>query len=194
MLLIRVFGVRKNVQIGLKIIRSGLKEGFGCGWAVYGDCFRFGYGVERDAVKAVRCYSKAISSVGGQRGIRDAHFALAEMYETGDGIAVNMAKAVHHYIRAANRMSSIAQWKAGSFYEAGTEVDMHVHHAFYYFDLSARNGHTPAMYKAGDMYMKGVGIQRDRTKAINILEEPVERGGPIARRMLRRALRSNLLC
>lgn len=91
-------------------------------------------------------------------------------------------------------MNSIAQWKAESFYESGTEVEEHIHHAFYYFDLSARDGHAPAMRKADVLYMKGVGVQRDRKKAVQLFEEALKQGDPTAKRILKKARRSNLLC
>lgn len=55
------YGIKKNVHAGIKILRDGLKTGHGNGWALYGDCYRFGYGFQKDAVQAVHCYAKAIT-------------------------------------------------------------------------------------------------------------------------------------
>lgn len=90
------------------------------------------------------------------------------MYEVGYELQRNMAKAVHHYIRAAHRINFVAQWKAGSFYESGTEEDEHIHHLFYYFDLSVRGGLAPAMRRARELYMKGISIERDRIKICSV--------------------------
>lgn len=40
--------------------------------------------------------------------------ALAEMYETGEGVAQCDEKATYHYIEAANRMHNAAKWKAAT--------------------------------------------------------------------------------
>lgn len=149
MYLIRGLGVEKNVRAGLKVVRAGLKTGHGCGWAVYSDCYRHGYGVAKDVIKAVRYYSNAIAATSSAQGIVDAHFALAEMYETGEGLAHDAGRAARHYVHVADRMNRVAQWKAGTFFESSTGVESQVYRAFYYFDLSARGGFVPGQRKAG---------------------------------------------
>lgn len=186
MCLVRGLGVTKRTQTGLKIIREGLSSGHACGWSVYGDCYRYGYGMKNDVVQAIRCYSTAIMAASGQRVIVDAHFALTEMFETGEGLVQDLEKAASHYISATNRTTRLAQGKVALFFEKGSGVEGHVHRAFFYFDLSARSGHVPAQVKAAQMYMKGMGVQRDRRKAVHLLRQAVDRGDPDAVKLLRR--------
>lgn len=128
--LLRGAGVEKNTTQGLKILREGMAKGFARGWTIHGDCFRYGHGVARNIEKAIRCYSNAVSAGNGERGVRVAHIALAEIYENGEGLARSPSEAAYHYECAAYRMDRIAQCKSIHL-RTGT-VESNIHRAFYF--------------------------------------------------------------
>lgn len=87
------------------------------------------------------------------------------------------------YLVVTNKMEELAQCLGGC---GGMEV--HQDQAFLFFDLSARSGFAPA-----ELYMKGQGIQRERLKAVHLLEEAVQRGDTEAKRLIFRARFSRTL-
>ena len=186
MCLIRGQAADQNRSLGLKIIKDGLLDNHASGWGVLSDCHRYGYGVPRNMAKAVMCYVRGASSFDGLRIILHCNIALAEMYETGEGLAIDLEQAAHYYQIAANRMDALSQWKTAQFYESGIAgKEQNRYRAFDYFHKAARAGHKLAMRKAGEYYMKGIGVQRDRSMAERYIREAIDRGDDQAMRLLR---------
>ena len=184
--LVRGLGVERNRRLGMELIKKGLYENHGVGWSVIAKCYRHGYGVEVDMAKAVSYYIRGAECTDGSDGILACNFALAEMYEKGEGLAQNIHKAAYYYQVAAKKMHPIAQWKTALFYESGKAgFEVNVYRSLDFFEKAARSGHTLANRKAGEIYMKGVGVQRDRTKGKLYLREAIDRGDDVALRLLR---------
>jgi len=59
-----------------------------------GDCYRYGYGVKKDATQAVYYYSKATQANVGMRALNNAHSSLADMYEKGEGLVKSQERAM----------------------------------------------------------------------------------------------------
>lgn len=57
MCLVRGGGVRKNVKKGLRILQESCVSNSTIGSNLLGDCYRYGYGVQRDANQAVYNYT-----------------------------------------------------------------------------------------------------------------------------------------
>ncbi len=186
--LIRGIGVREDKKSGWKMIQRSIQSNNAAGWYTKGECYRFGYGVEPDIVKAVRCYKRAIQMESGMDGKIKAKFALGCMFELGQGgLSQNFQTAFEHFNFAANRMHQEAQWKIGIFCESGTGTDRFEDRAVHYFQLAANSGHRQAQLKAGMYYMQGKGVSRDLHKAIDILTSAAQNGDREARRKLRLA-------
>lgn len=47
LMMIQGLGEEQNVKSGLKLVKKGLRKNFGCGWACYADCYRYGLGVKK---------------------------------------------------------------------------------------------------------------------------------------------------
>lgn len=174
---VRGIGVRKNVRAGLQMIRQGLTEGSSISWAIYGHCYRHGYGVKKDAETAIRPHPALMAFLVflmHSRACRDER----------EGVPHSKQRAAHHFISEAYHMHR----QAASYLESGTGVGVHLHRAFFFYVLSSRGGHFAARRKASEMYRKGFGVQRNRMGAIQLLEQAVERGDEQARRLLRRGL------
>lgn len=192
--MIRGLGVEKNVGAGLRIVKDGLAKGFGSGYSVLGYCYRHVCCVKKDISQAVRYYSLGTACIGGSRGIRDAHLALAGMFENSDHATRNEEVASHHYLVAANKMSELAQWKTGTLFLSGSGgLEVHHNRAFVYFDLSARNGFCSKATQSSRTVHEGSRIQRYRSKAVYLLEEAIQRGDTEAKRLLFLARFSSML-
>ena len=186
--LIRSIGVPEDRKSGWKMIQQSIQGNNATGWYAKGECYRFGYGVQPDMVKAERCYKRATQMENGMDGKVKAKFALGCMYELGQGwLPQNFCAAFEHFNFAANRMHQEAQWRMAIFCESGSGTDRFEDRAVYYFRLAANSGHRQAQLKASAYSMQGKGVSRDLHTAIDILGPAARNGDREARRKLRLA-------
>ena len=169
--LIQGNGVEKDVARGKALIIDSTKSGNAYSWNALGDCFRHGLGFRRDIGKAKEFYKKAIDSGNGIQGVVSSYIAMGEIFEHGYGVTTSIIEANKYYLGAADRLSSIGQWKAASAFENGIGMKKNIHRAVYYFRLSANSGNVRAQRKSVSYYMKGHGLERPRGYIREIMEE-----------------------
>jgi len=174
--LIRGLGVRQDVDRGFKLLRGACTEKWSVGWALLGDCYRHGYGIEQNYDTAVQHYNRAIEATYG--GSVLAHLSLGEMSEAGQGLSQMNHETIYYYKFAAENFNSAALWKLGRMFENGIDVDIDVTRAFEYFKLSARGGYIEAQNTAGG-YLGDI-LERPRISAVATIEEAAERGENVA--------------
>ena len=168
--LIRDMGVPENKKSGWKWIQQSIQGNNAAGWYAKGECYRFGYGVEPDMLKAVRCYKRAEQMLSRIDGKVQAKFALSCKYESGQrGLSQNRQTAFEHFNFAANRMHQDAQWKIVMLCESGIGTNRFEDRALHYFRLAANSGHQKAQFKASIYYMQGKRVSKDLQKTIDIL-------------------------
>ena len=73
------------------------KKDFTPAWFFLGECYFYGYGIEKSLKKAIACYIKA-----AQDGYSNACMALGDMYDKGDFIQKDLQKSVDYYKKAAS--------------------------------------------------------------------------------------------
>lgn len=186
MCLIRGRGVTRDVKKGWGYIQSSVKADNDSGWFMQGECYRYGYGVQKNLVRAVFSYRKAIKSQSRITGKIRAHYALGTMYESGEGLTRDYAKAFIHYNFGANNFYRDSQWKVASLCEAGRGIDQDLIRAVVYFRMAANSGHKGAQIKATEYYMQGKGVQRNLMTAAQIIQPIADSGDREAKRLLRR--------
>jgi len=179
-------GVERNVPKGFDIIKESCVANVATGWNALGDCYRHGYGVDRNVDQAIWNYNKAISANLGVRALVDAHMSLADMYEKGEGLPRVPKQAAHHFMYAAERYNADAQFKVALMYEVGEGVDLNVDRAVMYFKLSARGGNSHAFLKAEEYLQKGHGIQNSTTLSIEDVQKVADEGHSGALKLLRK--------
>ena len=184
MCLIRGRGVSQNVKAGWAHIQSSVQANNDSGWFVQGECYRFGYGIEKDAARAVESYKRAISSPDYIEGTVRAYFALGRMYESGEGVQQDYKKAFDHYNFSANNMFRAAQWKVACFCESGAGIERDIVRAVTYYRLAANAGHRVSQIKATKYYLEGKGVQRNLMTASAIIWPAVDKGDREAKRLL----------
>lgn len=96
-------GVERNFSKGLSIIKESCVANVATGWNTLGDCYRYGYGVDRSNDQAIWNYNKAISANLGVRALVDGHMSLGDMYEKGEGLPKVPKQAAYHFMFAADR-------------------------------------------------------------------------------------------
>jgi len=93
---------------------------------------------------------------------------LAEKYERGDGVAVNLAEAAYWYRKAAEQNVKVAQYKLGQLLEKGEGVSRNNKEAFYWYQQAAINGYYLGFAELGRLYEQGRGAKRDLKKALEL--------------------------
>ena len=169
--LIQGNGVDKDVARGKAIIIDSTKSVNAYSWNILGECFRHGIGFGRDIRKAKQFYKKAIDFDNGAPGVVAAYVAMGEIFEYGDGVTASIIQANKYYMGAADRLSSIGQWKVANAFENGIGIKKNIHRAVHYFRLSANSGNVRAQQKSVTYYMKGHGVERPREYIREVIEE-----------------------
>lgn len=131
-------------------------------------------GFQVDKARAIRCYKKAVTDLTGTEMVTRSYEALGQMYETGEGVGVDIRQAFKCYLLAAEQLSSRGQWKAAIALEKGLGQGRNKDRAIYFFKLCARAGHKGAQHKMQRYYLLGHGVEGFRARVLKIKIEDVE--------------------
>ena len=80
-----------------------------------------------------------------QQGDAKAQVFVAYLYETGQGVVQNYAKAAEWYSRAAQQGNAVAQTQLGNMYRLGKGVPQNYILAYMWLDLASRKGSIQAI-------------------------------------------------
>jgi hypothetical protein len=117
-----------------------------------------------DAIQALR--------QSGESGNFDAQFLLAEKYQTGDGVAKDLAEAFKWMQKAAHNEAQNSQvgdaiYKLALMYEKGEGVSQNISESHNHFLQAATGyGQPDAAFRVGQMYENGEGVPQDDRKAV----------------------------
>ena len=92
-------------------------------------------------------------------------YALAVMYDLGEGVAQNSKEAVKYYWLAAEQGFADAQNNLGVAYDQGEGVDKDFKEAMKWYLLAAERGNRDAPNNIGVLHMIGFGVPRSFVKA-----------------------------
>jgi hypothetical protein len=112
-------------------------------------------------------YSTAVKEfeiLAGQNDPR-GQYALAIMYDLGEGVPQSSEEAVKYYRLSAEQGYADAQNNLGVMYEEGEGVARNYEEAMKWYRKAAEAGNRDAPNNIGVMYMTGVGVRRDFVKA-----------------------------
>jgi len=102
-----------------------------------------------------------------EKGDAKAQFALAQLYRTGQGVALNIQAALHWYRQAAKQSYTRAQYALGQIYDNGEGVRPDPLRAMRWYQLAVRQGRlTDAAFALGMMHYRGRGMLKDVSEAI----------------------------
>jgi len=124
--------------------------------------------VKKSLVEAEKWYRMAAKGPygDGRLGNHRAQLRLGEMYEFGQGVKQDYAKAVMWYRAAANLWDAEAQFKLGTMYAQGRGVQKNQAESISWFRKAAGQGHVKSQTKLGLIYVEGTSIKQDYGKAI----------------------------
>ncbi len=100
-----------------------------------------------------------------EQGDAASQFNLGLMYENGQGIPKDYAKAVKWYLKAARQGSARAQVSAGHMYNSGRGVAKDYAKAVEWNRKAATQGSAMAQNSLGGSYSNGKGVTQDYVQA-----------------------------
>ena len=108
-------------------------------------------------------YKKAISlwKPLAEQGVSSAQYALAWMYESGQGVPKNDKQASYWYRKSAEQGNIAAQYVLATMYSTGKGVTLSHQQAVNWFLKAANQGDPLAQYKLGIYYQKGLGVKQN---------------------------------
>jgi TPR repeat protein len=94
-----------------------------------------------------------------------AQFNLGLMYEMGNGMPRNLARAARWYRKAADQDYGEAEFNLGALYAAGQGVPQDYVQAVKWWRKAADQGNSAAQSNLGVVYASGTGVSKDYAEA-----------------------------
>jgi len=111
-----------------------------------------------------------------EQGNATAQYNLGFMYDNGEGVTQDKAKAVEWYTEAAQQGYANAQYNLGSMYSNGEGVAQDKAKAVEWYTEAAQQGFARAQTNLGFMYSNGEGVAQDKAKAVEWYTEAAQQG------------------
>ncbi|MBW2293954.1 MAG: sel1 repeat family protein [Deltaproteobacteria bacterium] len=119
-----------------------------------------------------------------EHGDSSAVYNLGMVYERGQGVPVDLVRAISLFRRAADLGLLNAQNALGRAYESGMGVEVDLEEALRWYQSAAEQGFAVAQYTLGDIYQNGKGVERDAAEAVTWFRLAAEQGYPPAQAQL----------
>jgi TPR repeat protein len=125
---------------------------------------------------AAKRYPEAAThyAAADRAGYALASFALAEMYNEGEGVRKDLGQAQRLYFRAGNAGIADAFDEGGELYFEENPPDYV--QAKFWFENAAQGGSADGDADLGWMYESGSGVNRDPARALSLFSEAAKRG------------------
>lgn len=143
------------------------------------DCYRDGYGVQRDSDHAVSTYRH-------WQTLPSAQYRLCLMYHFGEGVAKDEAEALQWLQLASACYYAPAQYDVGMRHATGAGLERDDVKAAEAFRKAALQHYPPAQTELGLCYLDGRGVDEDPASGIQHLERAAALGFPKAQENLGR--------
>ncbi len=140
-----------------------------------GDCYRDGYGVEVDDLKANAYYQMAVEA-----GSTFALVRLGNAYDEGLGVAVDYAKALQLYQKAVDAGDRQANADLGFLYEQGYGTEKDQGKARELYEKGSEAGSGFGAYRLGLIFYYGDGAEQDYSQSLKQFHKAARRGNESA--------------
>ena len=142
--------------------------------------------IEPETMQKIKLVSRFKKTMPvAEQGDPKAQFAIAKMYEEGDGVRQDMREAVKWYMKAADQGFPNAQFQIGWMYANGIGLRQdYAQAAKWYRIASTFSHHTEAQFRLGELYFNGRGVEHDYGKAIEYYKLAASKGHAAAQFIL----------
>lgn len=173
------YGVEQQYDKAFEYLKKAAELGNAGARSLLGSYYHEGLVMEQNDEEALRWWQLA-----ALQGDADAQNWIGVCYEKGMGLEMSVQKALKWYRLAAIGGSVEAQNNLGVFYLNGNVVKMWPELAVTLFYISAKGGCASALYNLGMCYYRGYGVERNKDKGREFLEQAAEMGEPSATKIL----------
>ena len=111
-----------------------------------GDCYKYGYGTDKDVIKAVEWYTKSV-----EQGNRSAMDNLGSCYDFGVGVDEDLTKAFELYEKSALLGYSRGMYNLGYCYQYGSGVAKDLNKANEWHAKAAAQGDADAQNELDEL-------------------------------------------
>ena len=132
-------------------------------------------GLVRSAKRANKLWENAVE-LGDLAAMRN----LGASYAKGDGVKMNVKKAMHFYRMASDRGDAFSQNDLGSMLAARGNFK----EALRYFQLAAEQGYAMAEFNIGHCFQEGKGVEVDVQEAKQWYVRAADKGNEVAKHKL----------
>ena len=94
-----------------------------------------------------------------------AQYELGVCYASGEGVEINMQKAIELWLKSAEQGYAAAQYNLGMRYLRGRGVEQDMPKAVSWFRKAADQGVVDAQFNLGACYYMGHGVKQDYKKS-----------------------------
>ena len=152
-------GTSRDVRTAIKHLQKAAEGGEYRAKNELGVMYWNGNNMEMDRTKAFSLFSESAKSE-----YAEAECNLGMCYELG--IRIDLEKAFHWYMKAAEKGVPRALFKIADFYDSGKGVVADMGKAAYWYEKAAEKGVPIAQCRLGNLYYHGSGVPQDFKKAI----------------------------
>ena len=135
------------------------------------DCGNAAALLQTDPARAVSACSKL-----ADQGDAHAEFMLGAMYNFGEGVLQDYARASLWYRKAADQGVAGAQYNLGVMYDTGQGVTQDHAVALQLYRAAADQGMAGAQYNLALSYAQGLGVPRDYKAAAELYRQAADQG------------------
>lgn len=107
-------------------------------------------------------------------------YNLARRYHDGDGVPIDIEKAVYWYRKAAEQGYAEAQNSLGICYRNGDGVEYNSELGVYWYRKAANQGHADAQCNLGQCYYFGITVEKDEQQAVYWYRKAANQGHAFA--------------
>ena len=135
------------------------------------DCYRNGWGTEKDPEAAFRWFK-----AGAEAGDTLCMIGLAGCYTYGSGTETDRKQGFYWERRAADAGDPNAMLDTAIYYEEGMGTDIDEEAAFEWYRKAAEKGNALGVYNLARCYASGIGTEPDKQKAFECMKKLAETG------------------
>jgi TPR repeat protein len=126
----------------------------------------------------------ALFQAGADFGDANSMYKLGSLYENGQGVAQDYARAREWFEKAAARDNADALFRLGLLYENGQGVAQDYARAREWYEKAAARDNADALFRLGLLYENGQGVAQDYAKAREWYEKAAAEGNADAKARL----------
>lgn len=127
---------------------------------------------ERGDVAAARAAWENAAEAGNGEAMHN----LGVLYETGDGVAADPARAIEWYRRATEVGVPHSAFNLANMYREGRGVEVDLRRAGELYEKAGSAGHGGALNNLGAMFLSGMGVEADAEIAARLFQLAAENG------------------